>query len=172
MTPWTVAHMGFSRQKYWRGLPFPSPGDLPDPGIEPRSPTLQADVLTSEPPGKPQRDFRTEHFLQAPIKKVSQIYKTNDQRILPCGFNSTVFFKKCLWLYIFYLCKFPPFYWDIIDMYHCIVCKVYSIMVWLMYIANLFCFFTDIYWSMVDLQCCISSRYTANWISYTQNHSL
>ena len=96
MTPWTVAHMGFSRQKYWRGLPFPSPGDLPDPGIEPRSPTLQADVLTSEPPGKPQRDFRTEHFLQAPIKKVSQIYKTNDQRILPCGFNSTVFFKKCL----------------------------------------------------------------------------
>ena len=57
-TPWTVAHqappsMGFSRQEYWSGLPFPSPGDLPDPGIEPRSPTLQADALTSEPPGKP-----------------------------------------------------------------------------------------------------------------------
>ena len=45
--------MGFSRQEYWSGLPFPSPGDLPDPGIEPRSPTLQADALTSEPPGKP-----------------------------------------------------------------------------------------------------------------------
>jgi len=45
--------MGFSRQEYWNGLPFPSPGDLPDPGIEPRSPTLQADTLTSEPPGKP-----------------------------------------------------------------------------------------------------------------------
>ena len=45
--------MGFSRQEYWNGLPFPSPGDLPDPGIEPRSPTLQADALTSEPPGKP-----------------------------------------------------------------------------------------------------------------------
>ena len=43
--------MGFSRQEYWSGLPFPSPGDLPDPGIEPRSPTLQADALTSEPPG-------------------------------------------------------------------------------------------------------------------------
>ena len=59
MTPWTnVAHqatpsMGFSRQEYWSGLPFPSPGDLPDPGIKPRSPTLQADALTSEPPGKP-----------------------------------------------------------------------------------------------------------------------
>ena len=45
--------MGFSRQEYWSGLPFPSPGDLPHPGIEPRSPTLQADALTSELPGKP-----------------------------------------------------------------------------------------------------------------------
>ena len=45
--------MGFSRQEYWSGLPFPSPGELPDPGIEPGSPSLQADALTSEPPGKP-----------------------------------------------------------------------------------------------------------------------
>ena len=45
--------MGFSRQEYWRGLPFPSPGDLPDPGMEPSSPTLQADALTSAPPGVP-----------------------------------------------------------------------------------------------------------------------
>ena len=57
-TPWTVTYqvplsMGFSRQENWSGLPFPSPGDLPDPGIKPRSPTLQADALTSEPPGKP-----------------------------------------------------------------------------------------------------------------------
>ena len=57
VTPWTTAHqappsMGFSEQEYWSGLPFPSPGDLPDPGIEPRSPTLQADALTSEPPRK------------------------------------------------------------------------------------------------------------------------
>ena len=56
-TPWTVAHqaplsMGFSRQEYWSGLPCPSPGNLPDPGIEPRSPELQADSLLSEPPGK------------------------------------------------------------------------------------------------------------------------
>ena len=53
-----VAHqallsMEFSRQEYWSGLPFPSPGDLPDPGIEPRSPALQADSLPSEPLGKP-----------------------------------------------------------------------------------------------------------------------
>ena len=57
-TPWTVApqappSMGFSRQEYWSGLPFPSPGYLPNPGIEPRSPTLQAYALTSEPPRKP-----------------------------------------------------------------------------------------------------------------------
>ena len=45
--------MGFSRQDCWSGLPFPSSGDLPDPGIEPGSPTLQADTLLSEPPGKP-----------------------------------------------------------------------------------------------------------------------
>ena len=54
-TPWTVAHqappsMGFSRQEYWSGLPFPSPGDLPDSGIEPGSPALQADALTSGSP--------------------------------------------------------------------------------------------------------------------------
>ena len=58
VTPWTVAHqappsMGFSRQEYWNGLPFPSPGDLPNPGIEPGSPALEADALNSESPGKP-----------------------------------------------------------------------------------------------------------------------
>src|SRR5574337_392253 len=56
--PWTVAcqvplSMGFSRQEYWSGLPFPSPGDLPNPGIKPRSPELQADSLPAEPQGKP-----------------------------------------------------------------------------------------------------------------------
>ena len=56
VTPWTSARqahpsMGFSRQEYWSGLPYPSPGDLPDPGIEPRSPALRADLLPSEPPG-------------------------------------------------------------------------------------------------------------------------
>ena len=57
-TPWTVAYqappsMEFSRQEYWSGLLFPSPGDLPNPGIKPRFPALQADTLPSEPPGKP-----------------------------------------------------------------------------------------------------------------------
>ena len=63
-TPWTVAYqappsMGFSRQEYWSGLPFSSPGDLPDPGIEPGSPVFQEDTLTSEPPGKPKGCVRS-----------------------------------------------------------------------------------------------------------------
>ena len=58
VTPWTAAcqaplSMGFSRQEYWSGLSFPSPGDLPDPGIEPGSPALQADSLLTEPHGSP-----------------------------------------------------------------------------------------------------------------------
>ena len=57
MTPGTIAHqaplsMGFPRQEYWSGLTFPSPGDLPDPGIKPESPVLKADSLLSELPGK------------------------------------------------------------------------------------------------------------------------
>ena len=58
MTPWTAARqaplsMGFSKQEHWSGLPFPAPGDLPDPGIKLKSPALQANSLPSEAPGKP-----------------------------------------------------------------------------------------------------------------------
>ena len=70
--PWTVAHqaplsMGFSRQEYWSGLPFPSPGDLPNPGIKPGSPALQADPLPSEPPGKPSR-FINDSYSELPFQ--------------------------------------------------------------------------------------------------------
>ena len=73
-TPWTVAHqaspsMEFSRQEYWSRLPFPSPEDLPDPGIEPRSPVLQAATLPAEPPGKL---FPFPFLLK--IEKLSPIY--------------------------------------------------------------------------------------------------
>ena len=56
-TLWTVAHeaplsMGFLRQEYWSGLPFPTPGDLPDPGIEPMSPALAGGFFTTDPPEK------------------------------------------------------------------------------------------------------------------------
>ena len=67
-TPWTVAHqsplsMGFSRQEYWSRLPFPSPGDLSNPGIKSESPALQADSLQSEPPGKPKNTGAGSLFL-------------------------------------------------------------------------------------------------------------
>ena len=69
-TPWTVAYqaslsMGFSRQEYWSGLPFPSPGDLPNPGIKPGSPALGADALTSEPPGKPMSNLFSKYLYRA-----------------------------------------------------------------------------------------------------------
>ena len=68
VTPWSVAcqtppSIGFSRQEYWNGLPFPSPGDLPNPGIELGSPPLQADSLTSEPPGKSGKNPYSKHDL-------------------------------------------------------------------------------------------------------------
>ena len=63
VTPWTVARqaplsMGLSQQEYCSGLPFTSPGDLPNPGIKPEYPALQADSLPSEPPGKPSSDTK------------------------------------------------------------------------------------------------------------------
>ena len=64
--------MGFSRQEYWSGLPFPSPGALPNPGIKPKSPALQADSLPSESPGKPSKK------LKRTFKK-SEIQQTNKE---------------------------------------------------------------------------------------------
>ena len=58
LTPQAPLSMGSSRQEYWSGLPFPSPGDLSDPGIEPGCPALEADALTSEPPGKPPQPIK------------------------------------------------------------------------------------------------------------------
>ena len=70
MTLWTVAHqaplsLGFSGQEYWSGLPSPSPGDFPNPGIEPGSPALQADSLPSKLPGKPQEAIMSDYLLNA-----------------------------------------------------------------------------------------------------------
>ena len=62
--------MEFSRQEYWSGLPFPSPADLPDPGVEPSSPALWADSLLSEPPGKPNKHNNFEHFKLCQMNEV------------------------------------------------------------------------------------------------------
>ena len=78
-TPWTVAHQvplftEFSSQAHWSGMPFPSPGDLPNPGIEPGSPALQADSLPSEPPGK--------HSFVDAVSKVT-IFRSSPEPLLP-----------------------------------------------------------------------------------------
>ena len=77
-TPWTIAYqalpsMRFSRQEYWSGLPFPSPGDLPDPGIEARSPAFQADTLTSETPGS-LPDIKGQIYLPFPVLTPSSFF--------------------------------------------------------------------------------------------------
>ena len=81
---WTVAYqaplfMEFSRQEYWSGLPFFSPGDLPNPGIKPRSPALQADPLPSEPPGK----SWDESISRAVIKKYHKLGSLKNKNIVP-----------------------------------------------------------------------------------------
>ena len=79
MTPETETYqaflsMGFSRQDYWSGLPLPSPGDLPEPGVEPGSPALQTDSLPSEPPGK------TIAFLVVEFSKCNNVLSSVDGR--------------------------------------------------------------------------------------------
>ena len=72
VTPWTAAHqaplsMGFPRQEYWSGLPLPSPGDLPDPGIEPVSPALAGRLFTAAPPGNPSKPIQGLRYLSLAV---------------------------------------------------------------------------------------------------------
>ena len=89
VTPWTIASqapqsMAFSRQECWSELPFPSPGDLPNPGIEPGSPALQPDALPSEPPGKPKTDYNYNAVL---IKILMTFFTKLEQIILKFVWN-------------------------------------------------------------------------------------
>ena len=70
VTPWTIESMEFSRPEYWTGQPFPSPGDLPNPGIKPRSPTLQGGSLPAESQGKPMKWY---------ILSLTRFYKTKNE---------------------------------------------------------------------------------------------
>ena len=69
--------MGFYRQEYWHGLPFPSPGDLPDPGIEPWSSELQTDSVPSETPGKPQKLIELVNKLSK-VKEIQPVHPKGD----------------------------------------------------------------------------------------------
>ena len=116
VTPWTVAYkappsMGFSRQEYWSGLPFPSPGDLPDPGIEPRSPALQKDSLPAEPQGKPRILERVAY----PFSSGSS--RPRNQTRISCitgGFSTSWAILYCLF-FSMYLLVFPIKLWSFSD---------------------------------------------------------
>ena len=102
MTPWTVTHqdplsIGFSRQEYWSGLPFPSPEDLPDPGIEPGSLMLQASSLPSEPPGRP--ILWLSRFIPITMREFLHVSKFYNNGIILYVFSETCFFHSnlCLW---------------------------------------------------------------------------
>ena len=81
--------MESSNQEYWSGLPFPSPGDLPDPGIEPGSPALQVDALTSQPPGKPQEcsKYHTVAFISHASKVMLKTLQARLQQYVNCKFQ-------------------------------------------------------------------------------------
>ena len=114
MTLWTIARqaplsMEFSRQEYWTGLPFPSPGDLPDPGIKPRCPAFQADPSPSEPPEQPQANGRKKQFTargtEQAIEGVKRCYMSLLGRecerprgaMLPNQLENSFFFVFLIW---------------------------------------------------------------------------
>ena len=91
-TPWTVAHqaplsMGFYRQEYWSGLPFPSSGYLLNSGMETRSPTLQADSLLSKPPGNPPQSYSSNYSKPCPFPSVVLGRLYNMANIYFCVFS-------------------------------------------------------------------------------------
>ena len=88
VTPRTVAHqaplsIGFHRQESWNGLPFPSPSDLPNPGIKPTSPTLAGTLFTPEPPGKPSVKWGSDFIILHIFNQLSQHHLLNPLRV--CG---------------------------------------------------------------------------------------
>ena len=94
-TPWThqaPPSMGFSRQEYWSGLPFPSPADLPDPGIEPSSPTLQADALTSEPDPNTEQDREVTAAVQNATQGYRVLYEERNRAATQASMNP--FFQR------------------------------------------------------------------------------
>ena len=93
MTPWTVVYqapqsMEFSRQECWSGLPFPSAGDLPNPGTEPGSPTLQADALPSQPPGKHNKKKESK-MVVAKRQRKGKAYKNGTKENLWTGVRAS-----------------------------------------------------------------------------------
>ena len=90
--PGSPPSMGFSRQEYWSGLPFPSPADLPDPGIEPSSPTLQADALTPEPDPNTEQDRKVTAAVQNATQGYRVLYEERNRAATQASLNP--FFQR------------------------------------------------------------------------------
>ena len=140
-TPRMVAYqappsMGFSRQEYWSGLPFPSPADLPNPGIEPGSPALQTDTLPSEPQGKP--PFSSQH--RTTMVEMLDLEFRNQGSNLPCV--TLHYWYYCRWTnFSGELCKIYVIQWSIYFI-HCILWKMNILvsrnkMYWTCYIVKI-----------------------------------
>ena len=104
-TPWTIQSMEFSRPEYWSGYPFPSPGNFPNPGTEPRSPELQADSLPAEPQGKPKNTGVGSLFLLQQIVLTQEL----NQGLLHCrwilyqlSYQGNIYIYICFHIYIFF----------------------------------------------------------------------
>ena len=115
--PGSSARGGFSRQEYWSGLTFPSPGDLPDPGIEPRSPALQPDALPPELPGKPQRSLQKLHHRSLPKLTRSLHPPETPQEVLEglvtirhCSRVPDCFVCVCVCVWLFFFLSHWPFW--------------------------------------------------------------
>ena len=96
--------MGFSRQEYWSGLPCPPPGDLPDPGIELKSPALQVDSLQTEPPG-PSSCKNPKMLMWEPASVHQLLYCATTLFQVLCFQIKNVFFTFCVGFFIYYLCE-------------------------------------------------------------------
>ena len=106
--PWTIAHqalsVGFSRQEYWSGLPFPSPRDFPNPGIEHGSPALQADSLLPEPPGKPCLHRFT--YSAVPYKLKHTIFILLHLLLSPSMFSRFIHMTACVTISLLFLTEY------------------------------------------------------------------
>ena len=131
--------MGFSRPVYWSGLPFPSPGDLPNSGIKPGSPALQADSLPPEPPGGPYS------YLFQPILKFLLYNLCNHFK-----------FQDCFLIFIFHF-----FEGDVCSQFLRTIIRI----IWIFSVCFPVFVLISFYWSILALQCRVSFYCTAEWIS-------
>ena len=123
VTPWSVAcqdslSVRFSRQEYWSGLQFPSPGDLPNPGIELRSPALQADSLLTELQGKPKEYNKSDFGIDHLVMSMCRVFSCVVRRVECICYDQCVLLAKLLAFALLHsvlqgqICLLPQVFWE------------------------------------------------------------